>query len=639
MTRNNYLFPIILGLLLSNRVLAFDFEIDGFRYSITSASTVTLEQIDNVTEEVRVPATVSFEGHELQVTALGGALIPYSDKSIIRKVILPESIKTIGYGAFNNCDSLRHINLPENLQTIDVDAFSNCRQLIINDWPKRLRSIGENAFVACDSLTTVHLPSTLERIGRRAFNYSGITSLHIDGGGAVSFDDYAFINCQRLKEVTIDADVISSISLQMFYNCQSLESVIFNGTIVGQHGQYILSEAFCGCVSLKTILLPKGVTYIGSSAFADCSALESIDLGDQLIELSLEAFANSGIRSINLPETLTQIGTAVFRGCKNLESLTLPVRIKSVRGYFDEMSGIKRMEVKNRTPAGINEQEYANLFSRVTLVVPSGSKDLYKQHNIWGRFEKIEEAPPVIYTFYADFHVQGEGRLLWNDTAYANGERIELTEGDTIRIRQEPVNDVDSIVWVYLGYNESIEKSIRLHRDSVYTFVVKEDVTLSVYFRTITKDEKVLLTVKQSELGVVKLAIAKGKRAEIMVAPDGGWKVNCVSLNGMDITSLLSDGSILATDTLQEDAEIVVAFEQLGPDNLEKREKPTLRVRAHNGTLMIDNAIIDSWIDIYTLDGCSVKHLHTTQPTVSIQLPLHRVYLIKNGNKVVKIRL
>lgn len=636
MTRYCHLFAIILGLILPNTALAFDFEADGFYYSITSANTARIEQIDDVTEELTIPATVSFEGHELIVTATGGGLIPFSDRAKIRKVVLPETIQTIGYGTFVQCESLEHINLPKGLKVIENEAFNQCRQLQIEDWPDSLCTIGEYAFAACENLTEVHL-SSLKSLGWNAFNSSGITSLHIDGGGAVSFGDYAFYNCLRLKEVTVDADVKDVISQDMFYNCQSLESAIFNGNISGQNGQFVLSEAFLGCISLKTVVLPKGITRIRSRAFQDCLSLESIDLGDQLIELNSEAFANCGLKGIILPETLVGIGPAVFQGCQNLESLTLPLRIENVSGYFDSTSGIKRLELKNRKPIGINEFEceYANLFSRVTLVVPSGSKELYAQHNIWGRFENIEEAEPVLYTYYADFSITGQGRLLWNDTVCSDGERIELTEGDTIRLRQEPVNETDSVVWLFL----SNEESIKMHRDSVYSFVVTKDVSPSITFRTITRIEQVLLTVKQSELGEVRLNLLKGKHAELKVVPDEGWKVNCVSLNGTDITNHLNDNGFLITEPIQEDSEVVVAFEQSEIENIENNETPPLRVRANNGTLMIDNANPNSRIDIYTIDGTAIKHLHVGKSTVCTQLPIHRVYLIKNGKKTVKIRL
>lgn len=48
MTRYYHFYAIILGLILSNRALAFDFEVGGFHYTITSANTATIEQIDNV---------------------------------------------------------------------------------------------------------------------------------------------------------------------------------------------------------------------------------------------------------------------------------------------------------------------------------------------------------------------------------------------------------------------------------------------------------------------------------------------------------------------------------------------------------------------------------------------------------------
>ena len=44
--------------------------------------------------------------------------------------------------------------------------------------------------------------------------------------------------------------------------------------------EVICDDAFMGCISLKSIVLPKSVTSIGYYAFSDCSSLQSIWLAN-----------------------------------------------------------------------------------------------------------------------------------------------------------------------------------------------------------------------------------------------------------------------------------------------------------------------------------------------------------------------
>lgn len=622
-------------LLMAGRAFAFDFSVDGCHYTITSPTTVTLEQIDQVSPEYTVAGTVSFEGRQLTVTALGNGV--FTERSVVRRVTLPETITTI-YGTFQYCESLEQVNLPNSLRSIGGSAFSQCIHLTLNAWPDSLRSIGEDAFVNCQALKDVVLPAKLETIGKNAFAYSGVTAVHLTSS-AVKIGDEVFQNCKNLKSFVLEGDIRSGIPWRMFWNCTALESAEFRGDIVPYQEMYFLAsigrEAFSGCAALNKVVIPKNVTFIGSDAFLDCRSLESIDLGEQLKDMESEVFMNSGLKSIHLPETLTSMGVATFWGCSQLESLVLPLRLERIMGMIDAGSGVKRLEVKNRKPKDMNQWDFVEVYDKTTLVVPAGSKEAYAQHEGWGQFKQIEEAAPTVYTFYADISVKGAGHLLWNDQVCTGGERIEVTEGDTVRIRQVPFAEIDSLAWINVG-----DGSMRLHRDSVYTLVVDDDVSVSLgYITREVEPEKVLVTLRQADLGVVRLAVVKDRSLEFTVNPDEGWAVNCVTLNGEDITALLSDYRILTTGPLDTDAEISISFEQRDPDGIvSMTDGSPLRVRAYAGTLYIDQAD-PSGIDIFTVDGRMVTHLPTALPTVSLQLPVGKVYIVKNGKRTIKVRL
>ncbi len=82
----------------------------------------------------------------------------------------------IGDNAFARIDSLRRVSLPDSIRTIGERAFFRCRNLISINMPDELRTIGDQAFNGC-RLTEVELPAGVESVGRHVF--SGIEQLTI----------------------------------------------------------------------------------------------------------------------------------------------------------------------------------------------------------------------------------------------------------------------------------------------------------------------------------------------------------------------------------------------------------------------------------------------------------------------------
>lgn len=73
----------------------------------------------------------------------------------ITKVTLPESVNSIGAGAFADMTSLTDINIPERVTEIGDAAFYQCPMLPSIVIPKTVERIGEFAFRKCDRLTAV----------------------------------------------------------------------------------------------------------------------------------------------------------------------------------------------------------------------------------------------------------------------------------------------------------------------------------------------------------------------------------------------------------------------------------------------------------------------------------------------------
>lgn len=79
---------------------------------------------------------------------------PYNGttNTTIAKIVLPNSITSIGDGAFNGCKSLNKINIPNSATSIGMYAFQYCTSLTKVDISNVVTSIGSNAFDNCSNL-------------------------------------------------------------------------------------------------------------------------------------------------------------------------------------------------------------------------------------------------------------------------------------------------------------------------------------------------------------------------------------------------------------------------------------------------------------------------------------------------------
>lgn len=80
--------------------------------------------------DVVIPETISKDGFIFIVNAISDFAFTEDDrKNILKSIKFPQSLETIGWGAFMNCDSLTFLEIPGNVKSIGKDAFSDCYHL------------------------------------------------------------------------------------------------------------------------------------------------------------------------------------------------------------------------------------------------------------------------------------------------------------------------------------------------------------------------------------------------------------------------------------------------------------------------------------------------------------------------------
>jgi hypothetical protein len=89
----------------------------------------------------------------------------------ITKCIIPNSVTSIGSGAFWGCESLKEINISNSVISIGESTFYYCIALKEITIPNSVTSISHKAFVCCESLTSITISDSVTNIGRWAFSH------------------------------------------------------------------------------------------------------------------------------------------------------------------------------------------------------------------------------------------------------------------------------------------------------------------------------------------------------------------------------------------------------------------------------------------------------------------------------------
>lgn len=95
----------------------------------------------------------------------------FSGCTSLSNVAFGENLQYIYVGAFRYCDSLVNVNLVDTkLTLISNTAFYHCDELERVILPDTLESIGANAFANCPNLTYMYIPESVTSIASSSFN-------------------------------------------------------------------------------------------------------------------------------------------------------------------------------------------------------------------------------------------------------------------------------------------------------------------------------------------------------------------------------------------------------------------------------------------------------------------------------------
>ena len=132
--------------------------------------------------------------------------IVFRGENKIRKIVMPNTVRTIGKEAFDSCERLTEIKFSKKLTKIGDYAFSNCTRMKKYNLPKTVKSIGKCAFRWNYSLKTVNVPKKVKTIQFATFE-NCVNLKKVNMKSVTSIERRAFCGDKKLKKVKLNKKV------------------------------------------------------------------------------------------------------------------------------------------------------------------------------------------------------------------------------------------------------------------------------------------------------------------------------------------------------------------------------------------------------------------------------------------------
>lgn len=383
-------------------------QINGVDFYFMRDSMTTLQSLN--LKEVKIAKTdtlLHFGSGSCQPRTYDEDEIPegaMSGKTSLLRLILPDKLKIINVGAFENCKNLTgSLIIPEGVTDVMAGAFATCQSMTGSlSLPTTLKRLGNGwekywyggPFRECGFTSELILPTGLEYIGPQAFYSCG--NLYGDlrlPDALKNIEESAFSECSNLSGSLSIPQGITNIPDATFLNCG------FDGTLTLHDGITTIGErAFSGTHFKGELSLPKNLVVLSDEVFKGCDFSGELVLPKQLRTIGNYVFGDPYVGScwrligvLEIPDEVQSIGRGAFYGCRSIEGIVFPDGLESIQNQaFYMCTGIGSIVCKGEMPAYVQGTAFEGVSKdNFTLEVPESAIQQYQAASGWKDFKRI----------------------------------------------------------------------------------------------------------------------------------------------------------------------------------------------------------------------------------------------------------
>lgn len=254
----------------------------------------------------------------------------FNNVSNVEKIVIADSVKTIGECAFKDCVSAKYIVLGSGTTNVGKNAFQRCNSIV---------------HVFFNGTSTGWLNVTVDSTNSISPVFLGAGSLAVTPSTKTSYALNEKLDLAGMKvtfagvDVTANAEVIApdmtTIGTKLVQVVFGNKSAYFNIT-VSSNGESGVSGILTWSVNTSA-----GTLTISGNGMMDNYTLETM--------APWYAFRNS-ITSVNVAEGVTSVGAYAFYGLTKVTTITLPATVESVDyAAFENCSALSTLTLGNPT--------------------------------------------------------------------------------------------------------------------------------------------------------------------------------------------------------------------------------------------------------------------------------------------------
>lgn len=257
--------------------------------------------------DVVIPETIS----GIDVLEIGAAV--FEDRTDIKTVTLPESVKVIQRAAFSGCTSLERINT-NNIEDVYEYAFYNCSSIEELTFEQDVM-FGWRAFDGCNNLQKM----TLKGMNTSTDGLSGNVNVYGFKSSIAEYTalmaDIPFYDIETGERVTKDFIVHPLEGVLMMYRGNDTEIYIpaeVDGVEISA-----LYSAFAYS-DIESVVMPDTITKIYYGAFNFCAKLKNVTVSAGVTHLGNSFFGCESLEKIIITPSVTDIEDGIFTTCPNV---------------------------------------------------------------------------------------------------------------------------------------------------------------------------------------------------------------------------------------------------------------------------------------------------------------------------------
>ena len=226
--------------------------------------------------------------------------------------------------------------------------------------------------VEMSSSSIYSLVDRANALGITNYKIENQTGNYTDEFGNVYYQEKYIMTYEKRKVVEGSDYQVTGIAANAFSNNSKITSITIPETV-----RTIGSNAFSGCVNLKTVVLSENLDRIEDSAFYNCRQLKEIEIPNTVSYIGPQAFYYcNNLQKINIPTNLTTIYQGTFFQCYNIKEVTIPSNVRNIQPEaFYGCTSLKKVNL-NEGLVSISSGAFYNCYNLTEIVLPTTIRNL-----------------------------------------------------------------------------------------------------------------------------------------------------------------------------------------------------------------------------------------------------------------------